>query len=192
MRKSLKIISAVAAVFLILVVVAFVYAGEVNGLTNSNSQQTGNEYMQTVFGLDNVTLPSNFTWPCGIDRGPGGRMMGRVFNLATSMFENGTLSTVTGTVVSESGNLLILNTGSAQVQVMVPNEWTVGSEVVDRTSLFNGTFVASGQSLTVDVLMSDLFSNASYSVNLMLGYKAMNATGTQAYAVLPFNIVPSS
>jgi hypothetical protein len=75
---------------------------------------------------------------------------------------------------------------------MIPNEWTVGSEVVNSVSLFNGTFVSSDQTLTVDVLKSDLVSNASFSVNVMLGYEAVNATGTHAYAVLPFNIQPAS
>jgi len=46
--------------------------------------------------------------------------------------------------------------------------------------------------LTVSVLKSDLFSNANFSVNVMLGYEAVNATGTHAYAVLPFNIQPTS
>jgi hypothetical protein len=75
---------------------------------------------------------------------------------------------------------------------MIPSEWTVGSEVINSTALFNGTFVSSGQTLTANVLKSDLFSNANLSVNVMLGYEVVNARGTHAYAVLPFNIQPAS
>lgn len=192
MRKSLKIASAAVVLFLVLSVVAFVYAGMQNSLALASDQQTGNGYVQTFFDLNNVTLPSTVTWRCHMDRGHGQQMMGDGLQFVQLLSENATLSTVQGTVVSQSADLLILNTDSGQVRVIVPNEWTVGGEVVDRAALFNGTFVSSGQSLTVDVLKSDLFSNANFSVNVMLGYEAVNATGTHAYAVLPFNIEPAS
>jgi hypothetical protein len=88
--------------------------------------------------------------------------------------------------------MLVLNTTSGQIRVSLPQKWTVGDEVVNRTSLFNGAFASTGQTVTVYVLESNLFSNTSFSINTMLGYKATNATGTNAYAVLPFNIQPSS
>jgi hypothetical protein len=68
---------------------------------------------------------------------------------------------------------------------------TESSEVMNRASLFNGTFVSSGDTLTVNVLKSDLVSNASFSVNVTLGYEVMNTTDTHAFAVLPFNIQPT-
>jgi hypothetical protein len=58
--------------------------------------------------------------------------------------------------------------------------------------LFNGTFASEGQNVTVKVLESDVFTNASFSLNTMLGYEVINATSIHAYAVLPFNIQPSS
>jgi hypothetical protein len=58
--------------------------------------------------------------------------------------------------------------------------------------LFNGMFASSGQNVTVEVLENSVFSNASFNINTMLAYEATNATGTQAYAVLPFNIEPTS
>jgi hypothetical protein len=75
---------------------------------------------------------------------------------------------------------------------LLPAEWTVGTEVVNRNTLFNGTFASSGQSVTITVLESSVFSNANFSINEMLGYEAINATNAQAYAVLPFNIQPNS
>jgi hypothetical protein len=192
MRKSLKIASAAVVLFLVLSAVAFVYAGMQNSVALASDQQNRNQYVQTVFDLNNVTLPSNITCPGHMERGRGRQMMGDGLQFVQLLSENATLSTVQGTVVSQSRNLLILNTDSGQVQVVIPNEWTVGGDVVDRATLFNGTFVSSGQTLTVSVLRSDLFSNANFSVNVMLGYEAVNATGTHAYAVLPFNIQPAS
>jgi hypothetical protein len=108
------------------------------------------------------------------------------------LLENATNSTVSGTVVAEVSGMLVLDTGSGQIRVSLPQKWTVGDDVVNRASLFNGTFASSGQTVTIYVLESNLVSNTSFSINTMLGYEAINATGTHAYAVLPFNIQPNS
>ena len=192
MRKSLKIASAAVVSFLALSALALVYAGMQNSLALTDDQQTSNEYVQTLLDSTNVTLPINATWPEHMEGGHGRQMMGDGLQFVQLLSENATLSTVQGTVISQSRDLLILDTGSGQVRVMIPNEWTVGSEVVNSASLFNSTFVISGQTLTVNVLKSDLFSNANFRVNVMLGYEAVNTTGTHAYAVLPFNIQPAS
>ena len=106
--------------------------------------------------------------------------------------QNATLANVSGTVISEVNGVLILNTSSSQIRVSLPKDWTVGTQIVDRNTLFNGPFASSGQSVTMEVLENNLFSNANFSINEMLGYEAINATNTQAYAVLPFNIQPAS
>ena len=192
MRKSLKIASAAVVSFLALNALALVYAGMQNSLALADDQQTSNQYVQTLLDSTNVTLPINATWPDHMEGGHGRQMMGDGLQFVQLLSENATFSTVQGILVSQTRDLLILDTGSGQVRVMIPNEWTVGSEVVNSASLFNGTFVSSGQTLTVNVLKSDLFSNANFSVNVMLGYEAVNTTGTHAYAVLPFNIQPAS
>jgi len=168
-----------------------VYACSQNGITaNSNEQQTGIQNMQTFFG-SNVTLPNNVTIPWGhMTRMPQMRANG--LQPTEELLQNATLSTVQGTVVSELRGMLILDTGSSQVRVLLPKAWTLGSEVVGRAALFNGTFANPGQSVTVKVLESNVFSNANFSINVMLGYEAINATNTHAYAVLPFNIQPAS
>jgi hypothetical protein len=106
--------------------------------------------------------------------------------------QNATLANVSGTVISEVNGVLILNTSSSQIRVSLPKDWTVGTQIVDRNTLFNGPFASSGQSVTMEVLENNLFSNANFSINEMLGYEAINATGTHAYAVLPFNIQPNA
>ncbi|MGA3192377.1 MAG: hypothetical protein ABSD73_07670 [Candidatus Bathyarchaeia archaeon] len=191
MRKTLKIAAVAAVLFIALGTVAFVYACSQNGITaNSNEQQTGIQNMQTFFG-SNVTLPNNVTIPWGhMTRMPQMRANG--LQPTEELLQNATLSTVQGTVVSELRGMLILDTGSSQVRVLLPKAWTLGSEVVGRAALFNGTFANPGQSVTVKVLESNVFSNANFSINVMLGYEAINATNTHAYAVLPFNIQPAS
>ena len=191
MRKSLKIFAVVAVAFLALGAVAFVYACSQNGITANAGEQVGTQNMQEFFGSNNVTLPANVTMTEGNMRCMP-RRGANDFQWTEVLLQNATLSNVTGTVVSEVKGMLVLNTGSGQIRVLLPKDWIVGSEVVNRATLFNGTFASSGQSVTITVLESKVFSNASFSVNEMLGYEAINATNAQAYAVLPFNIQPNS
>ena len=180
MRKSLKIASLAAVLFLALGAVVLAYAANQYTLATTDN------------GMSTNTWPGNCTSP---ERMPGmgaGRMRGNDFEWMHMLSENTTLSTVQGTVVSEVRNILIVNTGSSQIRVMLPNEWTVNSEVLSSSSLFNGTFAASGDTITLKVLENTVFSNSNFSVNEMLAYEAVNSSSAVAYAVLPFNIEPSS
>jgi RNase P/RNase MRP subunit p29 len=151
----------------------------------------GIQNMQTFFESHNYTLPDNVTMPWGhMRRMPQMRANG--LQWTEGLLQNATLSTVQGTVVSEVKGMLVLDTGSGEVRVLLPKDWTLDNEVVGRASLFNGTFASPGQTVTVKVLESDVFSNANFSINIMIGYEAINATATHAYAVLPFNIQPNS
>jgi hypothetical protein len=190
MRKSLKIAAVAAVAFLALAGVALAYAYARNGvISNANEVQMDTWNKRTYFDSNNVTSPNNITGPCF--EGRMDRMRGNdLWN--GGLLQNATLSTVQGTIVSEVKGMLVLDTGSGEIRIMLPEDWTVGNEVVDRISLFNGTFASLGQNVTIKVLESDVFSNSSFSINTMLGYEAINATSTHAYAVLPFNIQPSS
>jgi len=181
-----------AVLFIALGAIAYVYACSQNGATaNTSEQQMGFQNMQTFFQSHNITLPDNVTIPWGyMTRMPPMRANGPC--LTEGFLQNATLSNVTGTVVTELKGMLVLDTSSAQVRILLPKDWIVGNETVNRVTLFNGTFASQGQSVTVTVLESTVFSNTNFSINEMLGYEAMNATGTQAYAVLPFNIQPAS
>jgi hypothetical protein len=185
MRKSLKIAAVAVVLLLALGAVVFVYAGS-QGVFNASGDEQLMSMQNTwaFYGSDNVTMPCH-----------GGRMQRMQENgiqWNPTFLENATLSTVQGSVVSESNGILILYTGSGEVRVLLPKGWSVDNEVVGRATLFNNTFASSGESVTIKVLESDVFSNASFSINVMLGYEAINATGTHAYAVLPFNIQPAS
>jgi hypothetical protein len=184
-RKSLKIVALAAVVLSALGAVAYVYACSQTGTTANAYDQMGIQNMQSFFGSQNVTMPWGH-----MRRIPQMRMNDLPWN--EGLLQNATLSTVQGTVVSTVQGMLILEVGSGQVRILLPRGWTVSSEVVGRASLFNGTFASPGQTVTVKVLESNVFSNASFSINAMMGYEAINATGTHAYAVLPFNVQPNS
>ena len=124
--------------------------------------------------------------------------MGRMGNkclvsqFSGEFLQNATLTSVSGSVVTETRGLLLLDTSSGQVSIQIPNEWNIGSQIVSGATLFNGTFASSGQTVTLQVLESNVFSNTSFTLNEMVGYQATNSTGTTATAVLPFNIQPTS
>jgi hypothetical protein len=186
LRKSLKIATLVTVAILALGAAAYVYACSQNdAAVNANEQRIGMQSMRTFFWPNNVTIPPGYMVCMP-------RMRANGFPWTEKLLQNGTLSTVNGTVVSEVRGMLVLGTSAGQVRVLLPKDWTVGSEVVDRAKLFKGTFAGAGQSVTVKVLESEVFSNADFSVNVMMGYEVINATGTHAYAVLPFNIQPKS
>jgi hypothetical protein len=192
LRKSLKIATLVTVALLALGAAAYVYACSQNGATaNANEQWMGMQNMRAFFWPKNITLPNNVTMPWGrMVRMPQMRVNG--LPVTERLLQNGTLSSVNGTVVSEVRGMLVLDASTGQIRVLLPKDWTVGNEVVDRAKLFNSTFASAGQGVTVKVLETDVFSNANFSVNVMMGYEVINATGTHAYAVLPFNIQPKS
>ena len=191
MRKTLKIAAVAAVVFLALSAVAFALKLSQNGVTANANEQTGVRNMQVFFGTNNVTCPANFTMPSAhMYRMP--QMWANCFQWTGWLSQNATLANVSGTEVSEVKGILVLDTSSGQIRVSLPQEWTVGTEVVKRNTLFNGTFASPGANVTIEVIENSVFSNSNFSINEMLGYEATNATNVQAYAVLPFNIQPNS
>lgn len=192
MRKSLKIAAVAVALFLALGAVVFVYANQQNSFKANDDQQImGMQNMQNMQQYMQNFRPTNGTFPPG-------QMKHMNQGLANSLpmvkrfLQNATLSDVQGTVVSEFRGMLILDTGTGQVRVLLPKFWSVDNGVVGRAALFNSSFAMPGDNVTVGVLKSDVFANQNFSINVMVGYEATNATGTHAYAVLPFNIVPNS
>lgn len=179
MRKSVKLAAAITVLFLAFGAVILAYANSQNGSTSSSGQNLPT-YMATSATQGQLQSLQS--------------IIGKDRQWIKRFLENATITTVNGTVVSLFRGMLILDTASGEVRVLVPKYWSVGTEVVGRWKLFNSTysFSAPGQSVTVKALESEMFENPSFSINVMVGYEITNATGKNAYAVLPFNIVPSS
>jgi hypothetical protein len=180
MRKSLKITAAVTVLFLAFGAIVLSYATSQNASTSYNGQNS-----LTMYTADNATNVQSNCKHMG---------MNGAHPWAKRFLENATITTVNGTVVSEFKGMLILDTGLGEVRILMPKYWSVDNEVVGRSKLLNSTysFSGSGENITATVLESKMFSNTSFSIEVMVGYEITNATGTNAYAVLPFNIIPNS
>jgi hypothetical protein len=160
----------------------------VSANSNNNYKTAGDEQQENTmryFISNDTNIPPGLLKRLGQMSCNGPKWLGK-------FLENATLSTVSGTVSSQLRGMLILNTDSGQIRVLLPKGWTVNNEVVTRAALFNSSYASGGDNVMVKVLKSDVFSNTNFSLNVMIGYEAINATGTHAYAVLPFNIEPSS
>ena len=179
MRKSVKLAAAITALFLAFGAVVLVYANSQYASTSSNGQNpqicTNNNVAQGQLQNLQSIIGKDHAW-------------------FKKFLQNATITMVNGTVVSLFKGMLVLDTGSGELRILMPKYWSVGTEVVGRWRLFNSTysFSAPGQNVTVKALESEVFENPSFSINVMVGYEVTNATSTTAYAVLPFNIVPSS
>ncbi len=202
MRKSLVIIALVGVMLCVVGAVLFANASASPSSSAINSavpqvnvqpsQIVGNPGSPMVPG--NFTFPDNFTFSGNFTSSGNFGFQGQMFGSQFSgrFLQNATLASVSGSVVTETRGILLLDTSSGQVSIQIPKEWNIGSQVVSGANLFNGTFASSGQTVTLQVLESNVFSNTSFTLNEMVGYQATNATGTTATAVLPFNIQPTS
>ena len=205
MRKNLIIIAVIGVMLCIVGAVLFASASaSANSPPAANvAQQVNIQTPSAVNNQNNPMMPGNWTFPgnftfsnnfgCQGQMRHGLHRQGMFGPQLSGMFlQNATLATVSGSVVTETRGLLLLDTSSGQVSIQVPNQWNIGSQVVPGYTLFNSTFASSGQTVTLKVLESNIFGNTSFNLNEMVGYQATNATGTIATAVLPFNITPAS
>jgi hypothetical protein len=108
--------------------------------------------------------------------------------LLKTLLANATSIQINGTVAALVKNKLILNATTGHMTIILPSQWTVDTEVMTRTQLFNGTFTGIGKPITVTALKLTLFENQNININLLWGYRVTNTNSTTAYALLPFNI----
>ena len=85
-------------------------------------------------------------------------------------------------------DMLVLDTGDGQVRVALPEEWTVGTDVVAREMLFGSSYLTQGENVTVKALRTNLFEKTAFSIYFLIGYEIVDDAGVQAYAAMPINI----
>ncbi len=112
----------------------------------------------------------------------------RSLALLERLLQNTTSVSVNGTVIGLVNGSLLLRSDATQWSIFLPDVWNYNFSFVSRRALFNGTFAGMGMNVTVYALKLVLFAADSFDVNVLFGYKIMNAKGTWAFAVLPFNI----
>jgi len=116
------------------------------------------------------------------------KRMNETWALIQRLLMNSTAVSVNGTVVGLFNGSLLLRADMNQWTIMLPDVWSYNYSTVSRHALFNGTFTGVGMNISVWALKAVLFDESTFDINVMFGYKIMNANGTWAFAVLPFNI----
>ncbi len=106
------------------------------------------------------------------------------------ILKNGEYAQLTGTIVAQKGPVLVLATGDATVNVILPPLWLVGGEIMNRTDMFDGDPFGIGSTVTMDTLKAN-FTKESYEITAYFTYK-ISGDGVEAKALLPINIEATS
>jgi hypothetical protein len=85
-------------------------------------------------------------------------------------------------------DMLVINTANGQARIALPEEWTVGADVVPRELLFEGGYLSVGESVNVKALRTNIFEKTAFSIYFLICYEIVNDEGVHAYAAMPFNI----
>jgi len=102
---------------------------------------------------------------------------------------NSGVVTFNGTIVAHARNILIVDSNGMRLNVILPPAWNRGSEVMGVGKLFNQSYIANGDSVTVKALKATYTNAQGVTISTILAYEIVdNTTGNHLYAVLPFNI----
>jgi len=180
LKKSLKIASVTVILLLLLGVVVIAYGRPQNMADKEKGCPPDNRPPDNRPPMNRppVKCPPI---PCLPERKPKLELLRR-------LIENATPTEIDGTVVALVEKMLILDTGEGHVRIHLPPTWSVNYTVMEKEELFNSTFSAIGENVTVKALKAVLFDGDGFSINVMMGYEIVNADSVHAYAVLPSNI----
>jgi hypothetical protein len=95
---------------------------------------------------------------------------------------------IEGAAVTLLDGMLVVNTADGQVRVALPEEWTVGTDVVAREMLFESSYLSVGENVTVSALRADIIQKEGLSIYFAVGYEIVDDAGVHAYAAIPINI----
>ena len=168
MNKGLKIAAVIAVLLLVLGCFSFLYASAQTDASTANNASTDQQVGQAISQLSGVRLKA-----------------------FVNFLNHANQTEVTGIVVSEFQGILTLSNNQGQVRVLMPKTWSYNNQLLNRTELIDNTFAGTGQTITVKVLKGEWVKD-NFSLDIMIGYEAVNAAAAHAYAVLPFNIEASS
>ena len=95
---------------------------------------------------------------------------------------------IEGAAVTYHKDMLIVDTGDGHVRIALPEEWTVGTDVVTREMLFGSGYLSQGENVTAKALRTNLFEKTAFSIYFAIGYEIIDSAGVHAYAAMPINI----
>lgn len=105
------------------------------------------------------------------------------------LLAHSTAVTINGTIVTHARNILIVDSSGTTLGVILPPAWNVDSEVMGVWKLFNQSYVANGDGVTIKALKDAYTNDQGVTISIIFGYEIVdNTNGNHLYAVLPFNI----
>ena len=102
------------------------------------------------------------------------------------IIKNGSAVKVQGTVTFAGPRILVIETASGEVNVVIPARWVMGGTNVTSSDLFDGDPWGVGSSVTLKTLEAEKAFNG-YTVTFYFAYE-IKENGVVARALLPFNI----
>jgi len=109
-----------------------------------------------------------------------------IARFAVWFLKNAEPTEVEGQVVALAQKKLILNTDQEQIRVNMPTRWTVNDQVLTLKELFKNHL--EDQGVTIKVLEADMINKEGLRIYILVGYKLITDSGTQATACLKINI----
>jgi hypothetical protein len=95
---------------------------------------------------------------------------------------------VEGAAVSFHKDMLMVNTDGGQKRIALPEEWTVGSDLMTREMLFGSGYLSVGENVTVRALRAETIEKEGLRIYVLIGYEIVDDASVHAYAAIPLNI----
>lgn len=95
---------------------------------------------------------------------------------------------VEGVVAALLREMLVVNTCDGQMRIVLPEEWTVDTEVMTRDGLFTSGYLSVGENITISALRANIIEKEGLCIYASLGYEIVDDSDIHAYAALPLNI----
>jgi hypothetical protein len=121
---------------------------------------------------------------------PGGLMGLKALQLRNAVMgyiiKNGSAVEVQGTVTFAGLRILVIETASGEINVVIPPRWVVGGTNMTSSDLFDGDPYSVGSSVTLKTLEAEK-AFTGYTVKIYFAYE-IEGDGVVARALIPFNI----
>ena len=102
------------------------------------------------------------------------------------IIKNGSAAEVQGTVTFAGPRILVIDTTSGEVNVVIPAKWLMGGTNMTSSDLFDGDPWGVGSSVTLKTLEAEK-AFIGYTVKIYFAYE-IERSGVVARALIPFNI----
>jgi hypothetical protein len=102
------------------------------------------------------------------------------------LIKNGSAVEVQGTVTFAGPRILVIETASGEINVVIPPRWLMGGTNMTSSNLFDGDPWGVGSSVTLKTLKAEK-AFIGYTVKIYFAYE-IGRSGVVARALIPFNI----